>query len=132
RHTRFSRDWSSDVCSSDLKRYKDAKSYSYIGVGSGITISLVTGILLIILRPQISHMYSNDLEVIELTMKFLLFGVFFQLSDAILAPIQGTLRGYKDVNVTFIMAIISFWIIGLPIGYILANNTSMGPFGFWL
>lgn len=114
------------------KRYKDAKSYSYIGVGSGITISLVTGILLIILRPQISHMYSNDLEVIELTMKFLLFGAFFQLSDAILAPIQGTLRGYKDVNVTFIMAIISFWIIGLPIGYILANNTSMGPFGFWL
>src|SRR5690606_28223328 len=114
------------------KRYKDAKSYSYIGVGSGITISLVTGILLIILRPQISHMYSNDLEVIELTMKFLLFGAFFQLSDAILAPIQGTLRGYKDVNVTFIMAIISFWIIGLTIGYILANNTSMGPFGFWL
>src|SRR5690606_40524469 len=52
------------------KRYKDAKSYSYIGVGSGITISLVTGILLIILCPQISHMYSNDLVVIELTMKF--------------------------------------------------------------
>ena len=56
----------------------------------------------------------------------------FQLSDAIQAPVQGALRGYKDVTVTFIMAIISYWIIGLPTGYILANFTSFERFGYWI
>src|SRR5690606_40074493 len=30
RHTRFSRDWSSDVCSSDLLRYKQLDKWSYL------------------------------------------------------------------------------------------------------
>ncbi|MBS4176662.1 MATE family efflux transporter [Lederbergia citrea] len=117
---------------SGAKRFKDARSYSLLGIGGGVTISLVTGILLFIFRPEVAHLYSDDQAVIRLTSQFLLYAVFFQLSDAILAPIQGTLRGYKDVNVTFIMALISFWVIGLPLGYLLANKTEMGPFGFWL
>lgn len=56
----------------------------------------------------------------------------FQLSDAIQAPVQGSLRGYKDVNVTFIMAIISYWVIGLPVGYLLSQFTEFGPFGYWI
>ncbi|MBM7716379.1 hypothetical protein MHB50_08580 [Siminovitchia sp. FSL H7-0308] len=24
-----------------------------------------------------------------------------------------------------------FWVIGLPLGYVLANYTALGPFGFW-
>ena len=30
------------------------------------------------------------------------------------------------------MAIISYWIIGLPTGYVLANYTDFGPVGYWL
>ena len=30
------------------------------------------------------------------------------------------------------MAIISYWIIGLPTGYILANFTSFERFGYWI
>ncbi len=31
------------------------------------------------------------------------------------APIQGALHGYKDVNTTFVMTLISYWVIGLPV-----------------
>ena len=41
-------------------------------------------------------------------------------------------RGYKDVNITLIMAIISYWIVGLPVGYILAKVCNFGPYGYWL
>ncbi|MBS4194412.1 MATE family efflux transporter [Lederbergia citri] len=117
---------------SGAKRFKDARHYSYLGIGGGITIALITGTLLFIFRSDVAYLYSNNYDVVILTSKFLLFGVFFQLSDAILAPIQGALRGYKDVNVTFIMALISFWVIGLPLGYLLATHTELGPFGYWL
>ncbi|MBS4199421.1 MATE family efflux transporter [Bacillus sp. FJAT-49732] len=117
---------------SGAKRFKDARLYSFLGIAGGITISLLTGTLLFIFRSNVAYFYSNNVDVVVLTSQFLLYGVFFQLSDAILAPIQGALRGYKDVNVTFIMALISFWVIGLPLGYMLATKTELGPFGYWL
>src|SRR5690606_40273676 len=36
RHTRFSRDWSSDVCSSDLAGEKDSLDFTAIDFGRGI------------------------------------------------------------------------------------------------
>ena len=33
---------------------------------------------------------------------------------------------------TFLLAVLSFWIIGLPAGWGLANYTSFGPYGYWI
>jgi MATE family multidrug resistance protein len=30
------------------------------------------------------------------------------------------------------MAIISYWVIGLPVGYLLSKYTDFGPFGYWI
>lgn len=30
------------------------------------------------------------------------------------------------------MAMISYWVIGLPLGYVIANYTDLGPFGYWI
>lgn len=48
-----------------------------------------------------------------------------------LAPVLGALRGYKDVTVTSVVAFISYWLIGLPVGYGL-SFTNLGPFGYWI
>jgi MATE family multidrug resistance protein len=113
-------------------RYIDAKTYSKIGLAFALVLSAIAGLLLFLFRNQVAGMYSSDQKVISLTARFLLYAVFFQLSDAIQAPVQGALRGYKDVNVTFIMALISYWVIGLPLGYLLANETSLGAYGYWI
>ncbi|MFS1512931.1 MATE family efflux transporter [Chengkuizengella sp. SCS-71B] len=114
------------------KRYRDAVQYSYIGISSAILISLLSALGLFIFIDQVAGIYTQDSTVLMLTKQFLFFAIFFQLSDAIAAPIQGALRGYKDVNSTFILAFVSFWIIGLPLGYCLANFTSYGAFGYWI
>lgn len=113
-------------------RLQDAKEYSWIGVGMAITLALVCGIILLLFRDEIARIYSTDDKVLQLTAHFLLYALFFQLSDAIQAPIQGALRGYKDVNATFIMSLVSYWVIGLPFGYYLANFTNLGPDGYWI
>ena len=114
------------------KRYKDATQYSYLGIGIAIVMAGISGIALFLFNGQVASLYTNDKAVLELTKQFLIYAIFFQLSDAFGAPIQGALRGYKDVNVTLIMAFISYWIIGLPLGYLLANYTPFGPYGYWL
>ncbi len=114
------------------KRFNDAKQYSLLGICIAVVMALVCASIIIVLQEPIAKMYSTDTAVIELTTQFLIYAIFFQLSDAIAAPIQGALRGYKDVNTTFVMTLISYWVIGLPVGYALANLTTLGAFGYWI
>ncbi|MCA0983969.1 MATE family efflux transporter [Halobacillus yeomjeoni] len=114
------------------RRYADARTYSYMGILSAVGMAVIAGLILYIFDDSVARLYSSNPKVIELTKNFIFFAIFFQLSDAFGAPIQGVLRGYKDVNITLLMAFISYWVIGLPSGYILANFTSLGPYGYWM
>ena len=114
------------------KRFKDARQYSYIGIGIALIMAIVCAIGLFILREQVAGLYTEDYDVLKLAQEFLLYAILFQLSDAIAAPIQGSLRGYKDVKVTFVLALISYWIVGLPLGYILAGYEQFGAVGYWI
>ncbi|MDK8188598.1 MATE family efflux transporter [Paenibacillus sp. UMB7766-LJ446] len=113
-------------------RVRDAKQYSLLGIGGAIALSLLTAVVLIVFGVQIAGVYSNDREVIALTQHFLIYAIFFQISDAIATPTQGALRGYKDVNPALIITFVAYWIIGLPVGYITATYTSLGAFGYWV
>jgi multidrug resistance protein, MATE family len=113
-------------------RLKDAKQYSYLGIGMALFLSFLSATMIYFFRPEIANLYTTDAAVLKLTQDFLIYAIFFQLSDAIAAPIQGALRGYKDVNVTFLMALVSYWIVGLPFGYLLATYTSLDAFGYWI
>ena len=114
------------------KRTKDARVYSLLGIIVAVMMAIVCAALIYWFKEPIAGLYTTDPEVLILTQHFLIYAIFFQLSDAIQAPIQGALRGYKDVNVTFFMAFVSYWIIGLPIGYLLAQYTDFGAFGYWI
>ncbi|MDQ0169741.1 MATE family multidrug resistance protein [Paenibacillus tundrae] len=113
-------------------RTKDAKQYSLLGIGGAIVLSLLTAVVLLVFGEQIAGLYSNDQQVIALTQHFLIYAIFFQISDAIATPTQGALRGYKDVNPALIITFVAYWIIGLPVGYITATYTSLGAFGYWV
>lgn len=114
------------------RRLQDARQYGYIGLAMAVGMAGFCAVGLFIFNENVASWYSSDREVLQLTQHFLLYAAFFQLSDALAAPIQGVLRGYKDVTVTFVMAIISYWVIGLPTGFILANYSDFGATGYWI
>jgi multidrug resistance protein, MATE family len=114
------------------KRYKDAKVYSWLGIYLAIIIAIVTGVLVVIFRYQVAGFYSNEAAVVSLTAHFLIFALFFQISDSIQVTAMAALRGYKDVNYAFIMTLIAYWLICLPSGYLLAHYTSLGARGYWI
>ncbi|MBP2239612.1 MATE family multidrug resistance protein [Cytobacillus eiseniae] len=113
-------------------RYKDAKAYSWLGIYLAVVIALFTGLIVVFFRYKVAGFYSNELEVISLTAHFLIYALFFQISDAIQVTAQAALRGYKDVNVSFIITLIAYWLICLPSGYLLAQYTSLGAVGYWI
>ncbi|WP_404451610.1 MATE family efflux transporter [Virgibacillus necropolis] len=114
------------------KRFAEAKTYGYIGISGGLFIAIFAGLVLYVFNDMVANLYTDNAEVVELTKQFIYYAIFFQLADAFGAPIQGALRGYKDVNLTLITSFISYWVIGLPSGWLLANYTALEPFGYWV
>ncbi|MFC5587611.1 MATE family efflux transporter [Sporosarcina soli] len=113
-------------------QFRDAKQYSFLAVGLAVAFSILSISILLVFRESIASLYTTDVHIIGLATHFLIYAALFQLSDAVQAPVQGALRGYKDVNMTFLMAVISYWVLGLPIGYIMATYTGLGPYGYWI
>ena len=113
-------------------RFKDAKAYSWLGIYLSVIIALFTGLLVVLFRYEVAGFYSNEAAVISLTAHFLIYALFFQISDAIQATAQAALRGYKDVNISFIITLIAYWLICLPVGYILAHFADLGATGYWV
>lgn len=114
------------------KRYKDAKLYSWLGIIISILFAVVSGILVVIFRDQVAGLYSKEMAVVQLTAHFLIYALFFQIADAIQVTAQAALRGYKDVNLAFMMTLIAYWGICLPTGYLLANYTNLQASGYWI
>ncbi|MTT32921.1 MATE family efflux transporter [Terrilactibacillus sp. BCM23-1] len=114
------------------KRVHHAALYSQIGIIMAVSIGLIFSFGLFFTKGSIAHLYASSPQAVKMIQHFLLYAIFFQLSDAVAAPIQGALRGYKDVNVTFIVALISYWGMGLPCGLLLLHLTDLGPFSYWI
>ena len=106
---------------------------AYIRLSRVLTLVFVGVIALVLaaMRDSVAALYTTNPEVQELLRVFLLYALVMQFCDCVNAPLQGALRGYKDVTVTFWLAVLSFWGIGLPAGYVLAAWTELGPYGYW-
>ncbi len=113
-------------------RYKDAKAYSWLGIYLSVIIAVVAGLLVVLFRYDVAGFYSNEPAVIALTGQFLIYALFFMISDAIQATALAALRGYKDVNLSFVITLIAYWLICLPVGYFLAHFTALGAPGYWI
>jgi MATE family multidrug resistance protein len=109
-----------------------ARRYTLLGVGGAVAFLAVCSVLLFVFREPIAYLYTKEPQVATLAAQFLVVAIFYQLSDALQASLQGVLRGYKDVRVPFIIAFVSYWIIGIPSGFMLSNYTELGPFGYWV
>lgn len=112
-------------------RNRDARLYTRIGCIMALGIACCTAISLMTFTREVAGLYTSEAHLLPLLETFLVYAVFFQVSDAVAAPIQGALRGYKDVTVTMVMAIVAYWIIGLPVGYYLAQN-GHDAYGYWI
>lgn len=113
-------------------RFSDANQYMRLGVLSSIGILVVCSFFLYVFREQIAYLYTDNPDVVALAVMFIIYAIFFQLSDAVQSALQGVLRGYKDVTIPFVISLISYWGIGLPSGYLLADFTDLGAYGFWV
>lgn len=111
--------------------YEEAKAYGRIGVGANLALALLFMLGLALWREKVAELYSSDPQIIKLAGEFLFYSACFQLLEAIATPIQGILRGYKDVKSAFYASLLAYWVICLPLGYYFDAVWGQGIFSYW-
>lgn len=113
------------------KRWRSSEEYANLSIGLNCLLAIFLPLACYIWRYDIAWLYVTELEVVEITVKFIIYSCVFIMMDAIAAPIQGVLRGYKDVRAAFLCSMFSYWIVCTPLGLALDHIFEHGPYSYW-
>lgn len=114
------------------KNFIGARQYAVLSQLTVFTIVIFTIAATYFFLDPIAHIFTNDEVTFQAIRHFLLFAVIFAFFDAAGTPVQGILRGYKDVKIITYIAFVTYWLISIPMGYACAHLTPYGPYGYWL
>ena len=113
----------------------DPAGARYAGViGFVIILGIQTlGAVSMLLFPEaIVRLYTSDAVIAPLAVSLLFYAAVFQYPDGLQIVASGALRGFKDTRMPVVYMVISFWIVGLTLGYHLTFDRAMGPSGMWI
>lgn len=89
------------------------------------------GLVLFAGRYFFPGLFTLDEEVIQLTSGLIVIAVLFQLSDGVQVVALGALRGLKDVRIPTFITFVAYWVLALPLAYILGVVLDYGAHGIW-
>jgi MATE family multidrug resistance protein len=101
-------------------------------LGLSAAIMLVFATVFMAGGALLARGFTADAAVITLAAQLLGVAALFQLFDGTQVVASGALRGLTDVKVPTVITFIAYWVISLPIGYLLAFHTRLGPVGIWI
>jgi MATE family multidrug resistance protein len=113
----------------DIKETRRAGFSALILSGSMMACFAIIFILFNRLLPSL---YIRDNEVIAYASSLLIIVALFQVSDGVQAVGIGVLRGLTDVKGPTVITFVAYWVIALPIGYLLGFIFKFGVQGVWV
>lgn len=90
-----------------------------------------TALIFMLANNYLPYIYTSDPTVITIAAQLLILAGFFQLFDGTQVVGLGVLRGLGDVNMPTFITFLSYWVIGIPVGYVLGIELKMGVEGIW-
>ena len=101
-----------------------------IGLALFVEVAFFSAATLLIGRLGVDTVAAHQLAA-----GLLLLGALFQVVDGPQATVMGTLRGYKDTRAPMVIALVAYWLFGLPVGAVLCfglwSIPGIGVHGMW-
>lgn len=113
------------------KNFNDLRQSAIASYHVIILFMSVTAILFIVANNLLPYIYTEDRAVINIAAQLLIIAGFFQLFDGTQVVGLGVLRGIGDVNIPTFITFIAYWVIGIPLGYLLGIQLDLGVNGIW-
>jgi len=114
------------------KSLEEIRSSGYSALIFAASLMALSGIIFILFRNLLPIIFINETDVIALASALIVVAAFFQISDGTQAVGIGVLRGITDVKVPMFFTFISYWMIGIPVGYLLGFILDYSLVGIWI
>jgi MATE family multidrug resistance protein len=118
----------------DARGLRDAAAVALIL--SAVVAAAVIAVFLLqpvaIIGLFIDETKAESGAILDFGVTLLVLAALFQTADAMQVMALGLLRGLHDTRVPMWLAAVSYWVIGIPVSYVLAFPLGMGGVGLWL
>ena len=101
---------------------------SFMGITCGLFLTIPEDLIGLFLDPTDPQNRAS----FALAISYLGYAGLFQLVDGLQAMTSGTLRGLGDTRGPMLIAVLGYWICGLPTSYILGFEFGLEGQGIWI
>ncbi|UCE02765.1 MAG: MATE family efflux transporter [Candidatus Latescibacterota bacterium] len=108
-----------------------ARRAAFTAFALGVGFMGMAAVAFFTLPELFVRIYTSEPELVQMGVSLLLVGAAFQLFDGTQTIAIGALRGAADTRFPMLVAFVAYWLIGLPLGYLLAFHLDLGPRGLW-
>jgi MATE family multidrug resistance protein len=102
------------------------------GIVTCVFIMSFSAMMMMLIPTTLVSIYTVDVNLLEMAGSLLFFAALFQFSDGLQVSSAGALRGVKDTTMPMIITAISYWLVGFPMGYYLAEYQGLKIDGYWI
>ncbi len=118
------------------QQVEKAKRTAWTGIGISAFYMLLVAIIYWIfpawlIAVDIDVHDARYAQIVYLGTSFLFIAGFFQILESARITLFGALRALKDTRFALLTSFIGFWIIPLPLGYLLIQSSHIGGAGLW-
>jgi len=111
---------------------KGARRAGWSAIMLGAAFMTCAGLVFVSIPTLIARMFTPDPTVIRVGARLLLVAAAFQLFDGVQTVATGALRGAGDTKTPMLANFVAYWLIGLPVGYLLCFRLGWGALGIWI
>ena len=108
-----------------------ARRAAVSGILTGTAFMVLSAVVFRAFPVGLSTLYTRDAAVISLAATLIPIAGVFQVFDGVQAVAAGVLRGIGDTHAPAVINVVGFWLIGLPVSWLLAFQYGGGAIGLW-
>lgn len=102
-----------------------------IGLAMGGGVMAIAAICFVVFRNQLPLLYTHDTTVVALAATLLPIAGAFQIADGLQVVGAGLMRGMGRPQAGAVVNLIGFYLLALPLAYLLAFPLELGMIGIW-